>query len=61
MKISPSYRSVILKILSGTYSQSDVREFVHLCYLLALPLIRRRIAQGRIDLASLGLQQTDVV
>ncbi|HTY36745.1 MAG TPA: hypothetical protein VMH23_06525, partial [Bacteroidota bacterium] len=47
--------------LSGTYSQSDVREFVHLCYLLALPLIRRRIAQGRIDLASLGLQQTDVV
>jgi hypothetical protein len=43
------------------YTPSDVREFVRLCYALALPLIRKRIVQGKIDLESLGLSQNDLV
>jgi hypothetical protein len=42
------------------YTPYDVREFVRLCYALALPLIRKRIAQGKINLESLGLNQIDV-
>jgi hypothetical protein len=34
---------------------------VRLCYALALPLIRKRIVQGKINLESLGLNQNDVV
>ena len=43
------------------YTPYDVREFVRLCYTLALPLIRKRIVQDRINLESLGLNQIDVV
>ena len=48
-------------ILSGVYTPADVREFVRLCYTLALPVIRKRIAQGKIDLEVLGLSQIDLV
>ena len=61
MKISPSYRAVLLSILSGSYTRSDVREFVRSCYALALPLIRKRILQGRINLDSLGLKLPDLI
>jgi len=61
VKINPSYRAVLLSILSGTYTPYDVREFVRSCYALALPLIRKRIIQGRINLQSLGLQQPDLI
>ncbi len=43
------------------YTSSDVKEFVHLCYALSLPLIRKRISQGKINLEALGLNQNDVV
>jgi hypothetical protein len=61
VKISPSYRSVLLSILAGTHTPYDVREFVRSCYTLALPLIRKRIIQGRINLESLGLKQPDLI
>ena len=61
MKINPSYRAVVLSILSGTYTPYDVREFVRTCYTLALPLIRKRIVQGRIGIDALGLQQNDLI
>ncbi|MDP2884767.1 MAG: hypothetical protein Q8P51_07090 [Ignavibacteria bacterium] len=61
MNLTSSQRTVLQSILSGVYTPSDVREFVRLCYALALPLIRKRIVQGKIDLESLGLSQNDVV
>jgi hypothetical protein len=61
VKINPSYRAVLLSILSGSYTPYDVREFVRSCYALALPLIRKRIIQGRINLESLGLKQPDLI
>ena len=61
VKINPSYRAVVLSILSGTYTPYDVREFVRSCYALALPTIRKRIIQGRIHLESLGLKQPDLI
>ncbi|MGH2567995.1 MAG: hypothetical protein ACRDGA_06615, partial [Bacteroidota bacterium] len=39
----------------------DLREFVQVCYDLALPLIRTKIARGKINLSILGLKETDVV
>ena len=61
MNLSTSHRTVLQSILSGVYTPYDVREFVRLCYALVLPLIRKRIAQGKINLESLGLKQIDVV
>ncbi len=52
---------MLLSILSGSYTPYDVREFVRLCYTLALPLIRKRMGQGKIDLGLLGLNQGDLV
>lgn len=61
MNLSSSHRTVLNSILSGVYTPYDVREFVRLCYALALPLIRKRIVQGKINLELLGLKQIDVV
>jgi hypothetical protein len=61
VNFTPADKSVLLSILSGSYTPYDVREFVRLCYTLALPLIRKRIVQGRISLESIGLKQVDLV
>ena len=61
MNLSSSHRTSLQSILSGVYTPYDVREFVRLCYTLALPLIRKRIVQDRINLESLGLDHIDVV
>ncbi len=59
MQFSP--KNLLRSILSNTYSQADLRDFVQLCYFLALPLVRKRISQGKINLNLLGLQERDVV
>ena len=61
MNLTSSQRAVLQSILTGLYTPHDVRELVRLCYALALPLIRKRIFQGKINLESLGLNQNDVV
>ncbi|MDP2886154.1 MAG: hypothetical protein Q8P51_14160 [Ignavibacteria bacterium] len=61
MNLTSSDRTVLQSILSGVYTPYDVREFVRLCYALALPLIRKRIVHGKINLESLGLKQIDIV
>lgn len=48
-------------ILSGTYTPFELREFVQACHNLALPLIRKKIAIGKLNLAVIGLKETDVV
>jgi len=61
VNLSSAHRTILQSILSGVYTPYDVRELVRICYALALPLIRKRIAQGKINLESLGLNQIDVV
>lgn len=61
MILTSSQRTILQSILSGVYTPADVREFVRLCYTLSLPLIRKRISQGKINLEALGLNQNDVV
>jgi hypothetical protein len=61
MRSSVSTKRLLGGILSGTYTPLDLREFVQLCYTLALPLIRKKIALGKLNLESVGLNEADVV
>lgn len=61
MKISGSYRNLLWSILSGAYTPLDVHEFVHLCYSLALPVIRKKLITGKLSPYHLGLKESDIV
>jgi hypothetical protein len=54
-------RNVFCTILSGTYSPEDLHEFVQVCYALALPTIRKKIALGKLNLGIIGLTENDIV
>ncbi len=54
-------KQVVQAILSGTYTPYDLREFVQLCHDLALPMIRKKIALGKLRLDAVGLKEPDVV
>lgn len=43
------------------YTQPELNEFVQLCYAIALPTIRKKIALGKINLDVMGLKEKDVV
>lgn len=53
-------KPVILSILSGAYTPLDLREFVQFCHDLALPLIRKKRALGKIDLSTFNLAEGDL-
>ena len=61
VKFTSSHRQTLRAILDGTYTPLDVREFVQLCYVLALPLIRSKIHRGKLNLEILGMAEADVV
>ena len=61
MKSSLSPKRLLRGILSGTYTSVDLREFVQLCYFLALPLVRKKIRLGKLKLSAVGLNEPDVV
>ncbi len=61
MKFSSAHRSTLRAILEGTYTPLDVREFVQLCYVLALPVIRSKILRGSLNLDILGMSEADIV
>ena len=61
MKPPPRIKSLLRAILSGAYTPPDVHEFVQLCYTLALPLIRKKIVAGKLNLEILGLKESDVI
>lgn len=54
-------KNVMLSILSGAYTPLDLREFARLCHDLALPLVRKKLALGKINLSVLGMSQGDIV
>lgn len=59
---SPSLsKQLLVSILSGSYTPYDLREFVRLCSNLALPLVRKKIALGKLNLALLRMSDQDVL
>jgi hypothetical protein len=48
LKFTSAHRQTLRAILDGTYTPLDLREFVQLCYVLALPLIRSKIHNGKL-------------
>ena len=54
-------KKTLASILAGTHTPYELREFVQTCYNLALPLIRKKIVLGKINLAVIGLKEADVV
>ncbi len=61
MKLRGIHRGTFRAILSGTYSQAELYEFVQTCYALALPCIRKKIMMGKINLDVIGLREADIV
>jgi hypothetical protein len=61
MKSTTSHRQLLRSILSGAYTPLDVREFVQLCYTFAVPLIRKKIVDGRLNLNFIRLKESDIV
>lgn len=61
MKFTSTHRLALRSILDGTYTPLDVREFVQLCYVVALPLIRSKILRRKLNFEILGLKEADVV
>ncbi|GEM_PF-4637508 len=61
MKIHAINRAVLKAILSGGYTPFDLREFVQCCCDLALPVIRKKIILGKLNLDLIGLNEMDVV
>jgi len=61
MKLTSAQRLAVRAVFDGTYTPLDVREFVQLCYILALPLVRSKIVCGKLNLDILGLKEIDVV
>ncbi len=55
------YKEQLLTILSGSYTPAQLRDFAELCYSLAAPIIRKRIASGRLNLDALRLSERDVI
>ena len=54
-------KRILVAVLSGVYTPLDLREFVQLCHDLALPIIRKKIALGKLNLPSMGLKESDAV
>ncbi len=61
MKIPPLDRKAFCAVLAGTYSPSDLHEFVQLCYSIVLLTIRKKISLGKLNLGILGLKEEDIV
>lgn len=52
---------IIKSVVSNSYSSSDIREFIQICYDLAIPLVRKKIFLGKINLNILGMNENDLL
>ncbi|MFN0156637.1 MAG: hypothetical protein ACKVRP_01035 [Bacteroidota bacterium] len=51
----------LLAVLSGSYTSTQLRDFAELCYSLAAPIIRKRVANGRLKLHAMQLSERDII
>ncbi|MBI3194000.1 MAG: hypothetical protein HYZ34_05950 [Ignavibacteriae bacterium] len=61
MKLTPLQRRAIDSVISGEYTPYDLREFFRICYILARPLIHKKISIGKINVHILGLHEADII
>ncbi|MDI6803913.1 MAG: hypothetical protein QME58_08705 [Bacteroidota bacterium] len=61
MKLKFQLHKILLMILSQTYSLTDVRDFVAICYDLALPMIRKKINNSKMNPLTVGMNASDLV
>jgi hypothetical protein len=61
LKFPISYKDLLISILSGNYSNQDIKNFAKFCFSLSLPLIRKKILLGKINLQILGMSQNEIV
>lgn len=54
-------KAVLGAVLSGSYTSQDLRDFVLLCSNLALPLLRKKLALGKLSLSSLRMTEQDLL
>ncbi|MDP2207866.1 MAG: hypothetical protein Q8K98_03695 [Bacteroidota bacterium] len=52
---------IIKSVVFNSYSSSDIREFIQICYDLAMPLVRKKIFLGKINLNILGMSENDLL
>jgi len=55
------HKNLLIAIISGEYSNQDLKNFANLCYSLASPLIHKKISLGKINLDILGMKQNEIV
>src|SRR3990172_9190203 len=60
MKVEICHRELIRAILRADYSERDLRDFVSLCYSLAYPHVRSKMARGKWTALAMGLDIEDV-
>lgn len=61
MKLKFQLHKVLQTVLSQDYSPVDVRDFVAICFDLSLPMIRKKLSNGRIDLHTVGMDESELV
>lgn len=61
MKLKFQLHKILSLILKTNYTQFDIREFVAICYDLALPMIRKKNGNGRIDLHRVEMDESELV
>lgn len=61
MKFKYQLHKILQHVLSHSCTQLNVRDFVAICYDLALPMLRKKISNGRIDLHTVGMDEKELV
>ncbi len=61
MKFNTSFKCILLSILSGNYTNSDLKNFVKFCYAFAFPLVSKKLSLGKLNLKLLGMSQNEIV
>lgn len=57
----PPLKDLLRPVLSNDYTVKDLRDLVHYSYSVVLPLIRKKIALGKLNLGMLGMREPDIV
>lgn len=61
MKRKELSKPLLSAILTGSYTPYDLREFVKLCHDLALPLARKKLQTGKLNLSSLRMSESEAL
>lgn len=61
LKFKSINKEIIRAVISGDYSNLELKTFFKFCYSLTLPIIRKKISFGKLNLEILGMKENDIV